>query len=244
MASSGSYNDRTFNLAAQGPSPARLDLQDDGPDDGDPAGRRPGQDLLHVEAARAPDPAATAPGTSRPTAAPTRATVDLVTGDADAPTTRCTRSSTSTSGRRRSPRPRTCSASRRSSTASRRRASAVCASACSPLEMARAYATLASGGIRHKPIAIRKVKFADGKSDNFTSDKGKRVLTDGAGLRGHEDPREERAGRHRHARRRSSAARRPARPARPTTSTTRGSTATRPISRPPSGSATRTRSRR
>jgi penicillin-binding protein 1A len=49
----------------------------------------------------------------------------------------------------------------------------------SPLEMARAYATLASGGIRHKPIAIRKVKFADGKSDNFTSDKGKRVMTDG-----------------------------------------------------------------
>jgi penicillin-binding protein 1A len=49
----------------------------------------------------------------------------------------------------------------------------------SPLEMARAYATLASGGVRHKPIAIRKVKFADGKSDNFTSDKGKRVMTDG-----------------------------------------------------------------
>ena len=33
----------------------------------------------------------------------------------------------------------------------------------SPLEMANAYATIASGGIRHRPIAIRKVVFPDGK---------------------------------------------------------------------------------
>ena len=32
--------------------------------------------------------------------------------------------------------------------------------------MARAYATLANGGKRHKPIAIRKVKFRDGKTDD------------------------------------------------------------------------------
>jgi len=37
----------------------------------------------------------------------------------------------------------------------------------SPLEMADAYATLASGGIHHKPVAITRVKFPDGKSDNL-----------------------------------------------------------------------------
>jgi penicillin-binding protein 1A len=49
----------------------------------------------------------------------------------------------------------------------------------SPLEMADAYATLASGGIHHKPIAITKVKFPDGKSDDFSKPKGERVMTDG-----------------------------------------------------------------
>jgi penicillin-binding protein 1A len=48
-----------------------------------------------------------------------------------------------------------------------------------PLEMASAYATLAAGGIRHRPTAIRKVTFPDGKSDSLASSKGKRVLTDG-----------------------------------------------------------------
>ena len=48
-----------------------------------------------------------------------------------------------------------------------------------PLEMASAYATLAAGGIRHRPTAIRKVVFPDGKSDQLSSPKGKRVLTDG-----------------------------------------------------------------
>jgi penicillin-binding protein 1A len=49
----------------------------------------------------------------------------------------------------------------------------------SPLEMADAYATLASGGIHHKPTAIKKVEFPDGKSDNFGKDEGNRVMTDG-----------------------------------------------------------------
>ena len=49
----------------------------------------------------------------------------------------------------------------------------------SPLEMATAYSTLASGGIRHKPIAITKVEFPDGKSDDFSKPKGTRVMTDG-----------------------------------------------------------------
>jgi penicillin-binding protein 1A len=49
----------------------------------------------------------------------------------------------------------------------------------SPLEMADAYATLASGGIHHKPVAITKVVFPDGKVDNIGHNPGNRVLTDG-----------------------------------------------------------------
>ncbi|MEA2481271.1 MAG: penicillin-binding protein [Thermoleophilaceae bacterium] len=49
----------------------------------------------------------------------------------------------------------------------------------SPLEMADAYATLASGGVRHRPIAIRKVTFRDGKSENLGKTQGKRVFSDG-----------------------------------------------------------------
>jgi penicillin-binding protein 1A len=48
-----------------------------------------------------------------------------------------------------------------------------------PLEMASAYATLASGGVRHRPTAIEKVEFPDGKSENLAAPEGKRVLTDG-----------------------------------------------------------------
>jgi penicillin-binding protein 1A len=52
----------------------------------------------------------------------------------------------------------------------------------SPLEMAAAYSTLASGGIRHRPVAIIKVKFPDGKSDDLGAVKGKRVMTDGQAM--------------------------------------------------------------
>ena len=45
--------------------------------------------------------------------------------------------------------------------------------------MAGAYATLASGGVRHRPTGIEKVVFPDGKSENLANSKGKRVLTDG-----------------------------------------------------------------
>jgi penicillin-binding protein 1A len=48
-----------------------------------------------------------------------------------------------------------------------------------PLEMASAYATLAAGGVRHRPTAIEKVVFPDGKSENLAESEGKRVLTDG-----------------------------------------------------------------
>src|SRR3954468_2181214 len=49
----------------------------------------------------------------------------------------------------------------------------------SPLEMADAYATLVSGGVHHKPVAITRVEFPDGKSDNLGEVKGNRVMTDG-----------------------------------------------------------------
>src|SRR3954447_13932044 len=52
----------------------------------------------------------------------------------------------------------------------------------SPLEMADAYATLASGGVHHKPTAIIKVKFPDGKSDDLGKVRGNRVMTDGQAM--------------------------------------------------------------
>ncbi|MGI8633261.1 MAG: transglycosylase domain-containing protein [Solirubrobacterales bacterium] len=48
----------------------------------------------------------------------------------------------------------------------------------SPLEMANAYATLASGGVRNKPIAIRSVRFPDGRTEEIGKPKRKRVFTD------------------------------------------------------------------
>ena len=45
--------------------------------------------------------------------------------------------------------------------------------------MADAYATLSAGGIRNEPIAIKKVVFPDGKSDDLGKPKRKRVLSDG-----------------------------------------------------------------
>jgi penicillin-binding protein 1A len=49
----------------------------------------------------------------------------------------------------------------------------------SPLEMANAYATLASGGMRNEPKAILKVEFPDGTSENLGKPKRKRVFSDG-----------------------------------------------------------------
>ena len=45
--------------------------------------------------------------------------------------------------------------------------------------MANAYATLASGGMRNEPKAIKKVEFPDGKSDDLGKPKRKRVFSDG-----------------------------------------------------------------
>jgi penicillin-binding protein 1A len=49
----------------------------------------------------------------------------------------------------------------------------------SPLEMANAYATIASGGYRNKPIAIRKVVFHDGKSEDLGKPRRKKMFSDG-----------------------------------------------------------------
>jgi penicillin-binding protein 1A len=48
-----------------------------------------------------------------------------------------------------------------------------------PLEMADAYATLADGGVRHRPTAIAKVVFPDGRVDRPPRAHGRRVLTPG-----------------------------------------------------------------
>ncbi|GBD45583.1 Penicillin-binding protein 2D [bacterium HR41] len=50
----------------------------------------------------------------------------------------------------------------------------------SPLEMANAYATLASGGIRNRPEAILKVVFPNGKVDELGKTERKRVMDAGA----------------------------------------------------------------
>jgi len=49
----------------------------------------------------------------------------------------------------------------------------------SPLEMANAYATLASGGIRNEAKGIQRVEFPDGKTDDLGKPERKRVFTDG-----------------------------------------------------------------
>ena len=49
----------------------------------------------------------------------------------------------------------------------------------SPLEMADAYATLASGGVHHPASAISKVVFPDGSTVNLADPKGNRVFSPG-----------------------------------------------------------------
>ena len=49
----------------------------------------------------------------------------------------------------------------------------------SPLEMSNAYATLASGGMRNKPIAIKRVVFPDGNVDELGEPDRERVFSDG-----------------------------------------------------------------
>jgi penicillin-binding protein 1A len=48
----------------------------------------------------------------------------------------------------------------------------------SPLEMADAYATLAAGGIRHDPVAIKRVVFPGGKTERPDRDPPRRVVSE------------------------------------------------------------------
>ena len=50
---------------------------------------------------------------------------------------------------------------------------------CSPLEMANAYATIASGGLRNRPIAVTKVVFPDGHTERLDKRKRTRTFEDG-----------------------------------------------------------------
>jgi penicillin-binding protein 1A len=48
----------------------------------------------------------------------------------------------------------------------------------SPLEMADAYATLAAGGIRHRPVAIERVVFPDGRTERPDREPPRRVVSE------------------------------------------------------------------
>jgi penicillin-binding protein 1A len=50
---------------------------------------------------------------------------------------------------------------------------------CSPLEMANAYATIASGGLRNRAIGITKVVFSDGRTERLDKKKRVRAFEDG-----------------------------------------------------------------
>ena len=106
--------------------------------------------------------------------------------------------------------------------------------------MANAYATIASGGWRNRPIAITKVTFPDGNVDNLGKPRQHRAFSDGVTDEATKILEQNVTSGTGRPNATASAARPPARPARPTTTPTRGSSATRRTCRPPSGSASRT----
>ncbi|MGH2951056.1 MAG: transglycosylase domain-containing protein, partial [Solirubrobacterales bacterium] len=53
------------------------------------------------------------------------------------------------------------------------------ANCCTVLEMSNAFATIANGGVHHKPTAIRRVEFPDGEVDEAEDSEGNRVISDG-----------------------------------------------------------------
>ena len=167
MASSGTYNDRTLQPRRAGPPPARLGVQDDGADRGDPQGRRPRldhatsrkplelkipgygdverQDLRqHLRRQRWTSSRATLKSDNS-----VYAQLDLDLGPKKVcETAKLLGITTKLDGF-----PAEGLGGLRLGV--------------SPLEMARAYATLATGGMRHKPTAIKKVEFRDGKTDDL-----------------------------------------------------------------------------
>ncbi len=223
-----------------GQAPAGLDVQDDGADDRAAPRRRPNDHELHVDAAEVHRRQVGADRRQDLRRAPTRGRVEPRQRDAEVRQHASTSSSISTSARRRSSRPPTTWASRRSSTATRPRASAGCELGVSPLEMARAYATIASGGYRIRPTSVTKVVVPRRpQRDAVPAAEGRRSSATASPTRRRRSC--SRTSSRARARRPTSTARRPARPARPTTSPTPGSSATRRSCRRRSGSATPTR---
>ena len=86
-------------------------------------------------------------------------------------------SSISTSARRTSRRRRSRWGSRRTWKGCRRKGSAACGYGVSPLELADAYATLASGGIHHNPVAIRRVVFPGGRVERPEAAEPRRAIS-------------------------------------------------------------------
>ena len=242
MVSSSSYAAEPVQPRRPGPPPARLDLQGLRPDHGDQAGDRPLHDLLHLETAR-PQPAPLGPlgsphrrrglpgdgSTSQQATVASDNTVfaqlDLDVGPEHVAATAKSMGITSPldgipaegiGGLR---------------------------VGVSPLELADAYATLASGGIHHDPVAIEQGRLPrrqgrpPGTARTRTGAlRSGRLRGDPAAARQHHRrDRDRRLHRLRRARR--------ARPGPPTATPTPGSPATSRTWRPRSGSATRSRTR-
>ena len=68
----------------------------------------------------------------------------------------------------------------------------------SPLEMARAYATIANGGYRVKPIVVRKVTFPNGHVDDLGKPSRTKIFDDGVAYEATKILEQERPGRHGH----------------------------------------------
>ena len=178
MAASTDYKTYKFNLAWQAHAPARLDHEALRPDRGGRAGRQPGDDLLQLA------PAAHLPGSGRRAALLGRLhrrtvvgrTHEPGAGHPGSPTTRSSPSSASTSARTAIVR---VAHQMGITTKLIAEPSIVLGSEdVNVLEMADAYATMASEGVHHAPQAIEKVVFPNGRVVK-TQDQGKRVLSAG-----------------------------------------------------------------
>jgi penicillin-binding protein 1A len=178
MASSSRYGDSKYNLAAQGHPPGRLDLQGHGPH-GRAAPRRgpqPHELRLAPAVARL---AADGAGLRGPHLRPDVRRLDEPRhGDAEVRQHRLRAA-------RRRPRPghggpdRARHGHHRARCTATRRGPGRPDQRRLPLEMARAYATIANGGYRVKPIVVRKVTFPDGHVDVLGKPTRHKVFEDG-----------------------------------------------------------------
>ena len=199
MASSSKYKHNQYNLAAQGHRQPGSAFKTFVLATAIKRGREPVLDQLRLAAAR-PQDRGLRPVEGADLRRDLRRLDEPRARDAASRTTPCTRSSTSTSG------PKSVAETAKDMGITTKldgypaEGLGGLTRGVSPLEMANAYATLASGGIRNKPIAILRVKFPDGDVEDLGKPKRERVLSDAGRLRGDEDPQAERAVGNRHAR--------------------------------------------